>query len=107
MGHSFTVGWSNSAQNLMVQVDMEEHNPRLRQIFLEVVSNQLRMNDPPETKATLKRLVSEGYSKQDAKEMIGAVVSDHIYDMLKNKRKFDNSKYVQDLARLPVLPWDD
>lgn len=86
---------------------MEEHNPRLKKAIIEVVSNQLRMNDPPETKVTLNRLISEGYSKQDAKELIGAVVSAHIYEMLKDQHQFDNSKYIKDLEKLPKLPWTD
>ncbi len=86
---------------------MEEHNPRLKKAILQVVSNQLRMNDPPETQSTLNRLISEGYSKQDAKELIGAVVSAHIYEMLKEQHEFDNSKYIKDLKRLPKLPWED
>ncbi len=85
---------------------MEEHNPRLKKAILQVVSNQLRMNEPPETKETLNRLLSEGYSEQDAKELIGAVVSAHIYDMLKEQHEFDNSKYIKDLKKLPELPWD-
>ncbi len=86
---------------------MEEHNPRLKKAILQVVSNQLRMNDPPETQSTLNRLISEGYSKQDAKELIGAVVSAHIYEMLKEQHEFHNSKYIKDLKRLPKLPWED
>jgi len=86
---------------------MEEYNPRLKKTILQVVSNQLRMNDPPETKSTLNRLISEGYSKQDAKELIGAVVSAHIYEMLKEQHVFDNAKYIKDLKRLPKLPWED
>ena len=86
---------------------MEEHNPRLKKAILQVVSNQLRMNDPPETQSTLNRLISEGYSKQDAKELIGAVVSAHIYEMLKEQHEFDNSKYIKDLKMLPKLPWED
>lgn len=89
------------------EADMEKHNPRLKKTILGVVSNQLQMNDPPETKATLDRLVSEGYSKQDAKELIAAVVSAHIYEMLKEEHRFDNSKYVKDLDRLPKLPLED
>lgn len=86
---------------------MEEHNPRLKKAILQVVSNQLRMNKPPETKQTLNRLISEGYSRQNARELIGAVVSAHIYEMLKEQHEFDNTKYIEDLKRLPKLPWKD
>ena len=85
---------------------MGKYNPRFKKAILQVVDNQLRMNDPPETKETLERLVSEGYSKQQAREMIGAVVSAHIYDMLKENRMYDNEKYIKDLNKLPKLPWE-
>jgi hypothetical protein len=48
-------------------------NPRLKVAILQVVDNQLRANDPPEIKQTLDRLISEGYSKKKAKELIGCV----------------------------------
>ena len=86
---------------------MEEHNPRLKKAILEIVSNQLRMSDPPETTATLDRLISGGYSKPEAKELIGAVVSAHIYEMLKEHHDYDNSKYIKYLEKLPKLPWED
>lgn len=85
---------------------MEQHNPRLKKLILQVVSNQLRMNDPPETKITLDRLISEGYSNQEAKELIAAVVSAHIFEMLSDEHVFDNAKYVADLERLPTLPYE-
>lgn len=85
---------------------MEETNPRLRKIILQIVSNQLRNNDPTETKETLNRLIAADYSMNDAKELIGAVVSAHIFDMLKEKHVFDNSKFIKDLKKLPTLPWE-
>lgn len=42
----------------------EESNPRLKASFLEVVDNQLRANDPPETRQTLDRLIAEGISRE-------------------------------------------
>lgn len=85
---------------------MQEYNPHLKKAILQVVSNQLRLNNPPETKETLDRLISEGYSRQEARELIGAVVSAHIYEMLKEQHEFNNTKYVNDLKRLPTLPWE-
>ena len=85
---------------------MEKTSPIAKQAILEAVENQLRQNNPPETKATIDRLVQEGYSAFEAKEFIAAVLVAHIFDMLKNKHTFDNSKYVKDLANLPKLPWD-
>jgi hypothetical protein len=79
----------------------------MKQAILEAVENQLRQNDPPDVKETLNRLVQEGYSETKAKEFIATVLAAHMFDMLKNSRPYDNSKYVKELANLPNLPWDE
>jgi hypothetical protein len=81
-------------------------NPRLKAIILEVVDNQLRANDPPETRIALNRLIAEGYSEKDAKELIGCVVTSEIFDVMKNREEFDLERYVAALNKLPKLPWD-
>ena len=45
----------------------EEHNPVLAAAIMEVVENQLRQNDPPETKQTYERLLMEGHTEVEAK----------------------------------------
>jgi len=79
----------------------------MKKAILQAVSNQLRINNPPETKETLNRLMAEGYSKQQSMEMIGAVLTAHLHTMLKEQRKYDNESYVEDLHRLPKYPWDE
>jgi hypothetical protein len=81
-------------------------NPRLKAIILEVVDNQLRADDPPETRTTLNRLIAEGYSEKDAKELIGCVVTSEIFDVMKNKEKFNLKRYIDALNTLPKLPWE-
>ena len=80
-----------------------EQGAHLKKLIIQVVNNQIRMSDPPETKETLDRLVSEGYSKQDAKELIASVVAKHIYTILNNQTMFDNGLYVRQLKELPNL----
>jgi hypothetical protein len=60
-------------------------NLRLKAIILEVVNNQLRANDPQETRSTLERLIEEGHSEETAKKLIGCVVTSEIFDVMKNK----------------------
>jgi len=81
-------------------------NPRLKAIILEVVDNQLRADNPPETRTTLNRLIAEGYSEKAAKELIGCVVTSEIFDVLKNKEEFNLKRYVDALNTLPKLPWE-
>ena len=37
-------------------------NPELGRIILEIVENQIRDGDPPETRQNVDRLISEGYT---------------------------------------------
>jgi hypothetical protein len=81
-------------------------NPQLKAVILQVVDNQLRANDPPEIRSTLERLIKEGYSKEQAKELIGCAVTSEIFDILKNKKEFNLERYRAVLAKLPQMPWD-
>ena len=47
--------------------------------ILEVVENQIREDDPPDTRQTLERLVAAGYSRKQAIEMIGSTVVEEIW----------------------------
>lgn len=76
----------------------------LRRQMLEVVENQLRDNDPPETRATLDRLVAEGRSTSEAKRLIACVVVAEMFLMLKSKQSYDRDRFVAGLRGLPELP---
>ena len=76
---------------------------RLKKLMLEVVDNQMRSEDPPETKETYERLRSEGFSARRAKELLGAVVASEIFDVMKEGREFDRSSFVAALRELPNL----
>ncbi len=75
-----------------------------REALLEAVENQLRENDPPETRATLARLLQEGYAELEAKRLIATVLISEMNDMLKTNRPYNNARYVEALRRLPQVP---
>ncbi len=83
-----------------------EENPYLKSAILEVVENQLQANDPPETRQTFDRLISEGYSEEEAKELIGFVVSSEIFDVLKKQKPYNPVRFAKALDELPKLPRD-
>jgi hypothetical protein len=80
------------------------HNPHLKAAFLQIVSSQLRANDPPETRETLDLLVSQGISKEDAKIYIAQAVCVEIWDALHNNKPFNEQRYVNNLQHLPEEP---
>ena len=81
-------------------------NPHLKAAVMEVVENQLRHRDPPETKVTFDRLLAEGHDEDEARRLIGCVVVSEIFDIMKKNEPFDAKRYAQALARLPRLPDD-
>jgi hypothetical protein len=83
-------------------------NPKkARKAILDVVENQIRNLDPPATKETLDRLISEGVVEDEARRLIGCVVASEIFGILKQKQPFDQERYITALRRLPELPWQD
>ncbi|KPJ99549.1 MAG: hypothetical protein AMJ60_04645 [Desulfobacterales bacterium SG8_35] len=81
-------------------------NTRLRAAILEVINNQIRNNEPPETKETLIRLQEQGFSEENALKLIGYVVASEVFSVLKENRRYDRGKYVSALKALPRLPWE-
>ena len=79
---------------------------RLRKAILEVINNQIKDNDPPETKQALVRLQEEGLTEEDALKLIGYVVASEVFTVLKENRKFDKAKFSSALNALPKLPWE-
>jgi hypothetical protein len=83
---------------------MEEYNPRLRAAILSVVDQQLRKKDPPEARETLDRLMGEGFSKADAKVLLGQVVAVELYCISKEQKPFNRERFVRNLKGLPAEP---
>ncbi|MEH6575871.1 MAG: hypothetical protein V7731_02230 [Amphritea sp.] len=83
-----------------------EENERLREMVFEVIENQIRDNNPKETKITLDRLVSRGIPHDEAMKYIGCVVSTEIFDIIRDGKEFDEKAYIKALQALPTLPWE-
>ena len=78
----------------------ESFNPRLQKLIFEVVENQIRDNNPPETKTTWDRLKAAGYADLQIKKKIGGVIAEHLYYVMKDKVPMDMEKYIRDLKGL-------
>jgi hypothetical protein len=79
-------------------------NERLRDTIFEVIDNQISANDPPETALTLERLMNEGYSDFQARQLIGQSVVVEVIDALKNKKPYNEQRYIRNLRNLPKEP---
>lgn len=75
-------------------------------MILEVVRNQLRDNDPPETLQTFERLKSEGYTADEAQRLISTAVTVELFHIGRDRQPFQRERFVWNLAHLPREPWD-
>jgi hypothetical protein len=80
--------------------DITKPNPYLNAALLEAVDNQLRDNTPPVANETFERLQSEGYTAQQAKEKIAAVLIEDIYTVMSTKTPHDEAEYERKLRAL-------
>lgn len=74
--------------------------------MIEIVENQIRDNDPLETRITLERLMALGESRENAMRYIASVLSVEIYETLKGETPYNQERYLTNLKNLPELPWD-
>jgi hypothetical protein len=83
-----------------------EQNEKLREQIFEIIENQLRDNDPPETKATYDRLQKEGFDDFQTRQMIGQCLAVELFDVFKFGKPYNNERYIKNLKSLPKEPFD-
>ncbi len=81
-------------------------NEKLREQIFEIIKNQLRDNDPPETKAAYDRLRNHGYDDFETRQMIGQCIAVELFDVLKFSKPYNNERYFKNLIALPKEPFD-
>ena len=83
-----------------------ENNEILREQISEIIDNQLKDNDPPETKITYNRLITEGYDDFQTRQMIGACVTVEIFEVVNSGKPYNNSRFIKNLKKLPEEPYE-
>ena len=83
-----------------------ESNEIVREQIFEIIKNQIKDNNPPETNQTYQRLIGLGYNDFETKQLIGQCVAVEIFDVLKNKKPFDTKRYIENLKQLPKEPFE-
>ena len=71
-----------------------------KQDIRSIVENQLSDGVPEETGRTLRRLLSEGYSREEAIDKIGVVVVEELNDVLHTLQPFDERRFSDRLRAL-------
>jgi hypothetical protein len=78
----------------------------LRKATREVLANQLRDDDPKETRETYERLLSQGIAESQVKRLLSAIIALEIFGVVKEGRSFDRARFVERLKALPTLDLD-
>ena len=80
----------------------ESKNPfeDIQAALMEAVEMQLRENDPPETRLTLNRLISEGMNEKDAKKLIADAIEAESMWIIANKETFNHKRFAKRLDKL-------
>jgi len=86
---------------------MEPESDFAREAIFEAIENQIRDNNPPITRETFNRLITEGYSKIEAMKLIGFCLANEISEIMNNNQLFNEERYSQNLRNLPDLPWEE
>jgi len=83
----------------------ENEDQLFREVTLEIVDNQLKSLDPPETKETYDRLMAEGYSREETRSLIAAAIGIEINEMMMKMEPFNLLRFIESLLALPDGPW--
>ena len=83
-----------------------EINEILREQIFEITKNQLKNNEPPETKETFDRLKAQGLSDVQIKNMIGQCIAVELFEIMKLGKPFNNQRYIKNLLGLPKEPFE-
>lgn len=83
---------------------MSGEKVRVSKLILDVVERQLVSCQPVQTKETLDRLLSEGFSEEDAKHLIGSAMVVEMHSVVSEGRPFQENRYLSLLQDLPRLP---
>jgi hypothetical protein len=81
-------------------------NEKIREQIFEIIKNQLRDNDPPETKSTFDRLRKQGFDDFQTRQMIGQCLAVELFEVMKFGKPYNNARYIKNLLALPKEPFD-
>ena len=88
-------------------MEQDDFDPQLQAACLDAVENQLRDNNPPETRQTFERLRGLNIGELDAKLLIAAAIVVETYEIMKTQKPFNRDRFVSYLEQLPDLSFLD
>ncbi len=92
--------WERAAELSGKDVTVDGVNPYLHASLHSVIERQIAETGPPETEQAVFRLTHAGLDRHEAVHRIAGLLSEFIYEMMKQKKPFDNALYCRRLRAL-------
>jgi hypothetical protein len=70
-----------------------------------IAENQIAMNEPPETRRALERLIADGLDRHEAVHAIGFIVTQHVMEMLRSEARSTRASLSKSLDALDAQVW--
>lgn len=77
---------------------------KFRDSIFQIIDNQIKMDGPAETALTLKRLMKNGYSEFESKQLIGQALAVELFYAMKKKSPYNQERDITNLKNLPKEP---
>ncbi len=98
--HPEYADWVGPNAERMPKTNKEGVSPRMHMISHQVVENQLKIEDMPEVREALDRLMKRGRSRHEAMHEIAGLLMSYVFHMLKEQEEMDHEAYKRDLRKL-------
>jgi hypothetical protein len=79
---------------------LDERGLKVHVLLHVLIERQLDKKEPPEIMRALMRLQGRGEGRHEAIHAIAAVMAREAFQMLREKRPLDHSRYIEELRRL-------
>jgi hypothetical protein len=79
---------------------LDEKGLRVHVLLHALIERQLDKKEPPEIVRALMRLRGRGESRHEAIHAIAAVMANEAFQMLRDKRPLDHTRYIEELRQL-------
>jgi hypothetical protein len=89
----YTDIWSNAGQLGQREVLVDGVNPFLHVAMHSVIERQIQDQNPPETSQAMFRLTRAGMDRHEAMHRVLEVFTELLWDTIREKKPFDQSKY--------------
>jgi hypothetical protein len=89
------------------EITRDGANPFVHVAIHQTVENQIANHDPSQTAETLEALMQAGYTRHEAIHAIGGILAEEMFEILRDKRPFNETGYIQalrDLAEAGIRP---